>query len=71
MIQSRAMSLVEATANVAVGYILAIVTQIVVFPQFGINAALEDHLAIGLAFVAVSFARSYLVRRLFERLRGQ
>lgn len=50
MTQSRAMSLVEAVTNVVVGYVLAILTQIVVFPWFGIEAALVDHLAIGLAF---------------------
>ena len=32
MKQSRAMSLIEAVANVVVGYALAIATQIVVFP---------------------------------------
>lgn len=70
MTQSRAMSLVEAATNVVVGYVLAIATQIVVFPWFGIEAALVDHLAIGLAFVGVSLVRGYLLRRLFERLRA-
>ena len=72
MTQSRAMSLVEAATNVVVGYVLAIVTQIVVFPWFGMEAALGEHLAIGLAFVCVSLARGYLLRRLFEtvRMRG-
>lgn len=69
MTQSRTMSLVEAITNVVVGYILAIATQIVVFPWFGLEAALGEHLAIGLAFVGVSLARGYLLRRLFERLR--
>lgn len=68
MTQSCAMSLVEAATNVVVGYVLAIVTQIVVFPWFGIEAALGEHLAIGVAFVGVSLARGYLLRRLFERL---
>ena len=68
--QSRAMSFVEATTNVVVGYVLAILTQLAVFPLFGLEAALGEHLAIGMAFVAVSLARSYLLRRLFERLRG-
>jgi hypothetical protein len=68
MKQSRFMSLVEATTNVVVGYLLAIATQIVVFPWFGIDAGLSDHLTIGLAFVGVSLARGYLLRRLFERL---
>jgi hypothetical protein len=69
MTQSRAMSFVEAATNVVMGYVLAIATQIVVFPWFGIEAALGEHLAIGLAFVGVSLARGYLLRRLFERIR--
>jgi hypothetical protein len=69
MTQSRAMSFVEAATNVFVGYVLAIATQIVVFPWFGIEAALGEHLAIGLAFVGVSLARGYLLRRLFETIR--
>ena len=69
MKQSRLMSLVESVANVVVGYVLAIATQIVVFPWFGIETGLAEHLTIGLAFVGVSLARSYLLRRLFEAIR--
>ena len=71
MKQSRVMSLVESVANVIVGYALAIATQLAVFPLFGIEAALGEHLAIGLAFVGVSLARSYALRRLFERIRAR
>lgn len=71
MTQSRGMSLIEAVTNVMVGYFLAIWTQIVVFPWFGIEAAFEDHLAIGLAFVAVSLVRAYVLRRLFEALQAR
>ena len=39
-----------------VGYVLAIATQIVVFPWFGIETGLAEHLTIGLAFVGVSLA---------------
>jgi hypothetical protein len=62
------MSLVESAANVVVGFVLAVATQIVVFPLFGIETGLAEHLQIGGAFVGVSLARSYLLRRLFERL---
>jgi hypothetical protein len=70
MKQTRLMSLAESIANVVVGYALAIATQLVVFPVFDIEAALGEHLAIGLAFVGVSLARGYLLRRLFECLRA-
>jgi hypothetical protein len=69
MKQSRTMSLIEAMTNVVVGYVLAIATQIVVFPWFGIKTGLAEHLAIGLAFVGVSLVRGYLLRRLFEAIR--
>jgi hypothetical protein len=65
MKQSRAMSLIEAVANVIVGYGVAVATQIVVFSWLEIEATLDEHLAIGLAFVGVSLARGYLLRRLF------
>jgi hypothetical protein len=71
MTQSRIMSLVEATTNVLVGYVFAIATQLAVFPVFAIEAALREHLAIGLAFVAVSLAREYPLRRLFEALQAR
>jgi len=67
MKQSRLMSLVEAATNIVVGYVLAIATQIVVFPWFGIATGFAEHLTIGLAFVGVSLVRGYLLRRLFDR----
>ena len=68
MRQSRSLSLVEAGANVLVGFGIAVLTQMVVFPMFGLKAALSDHLTIGLVFTVVSLARGYLLRRLFDRL---
>lgn len=66
MKQSRTMSMAEAATNVVIGYVLAIATQIVVFPWFGIETGLAEHMTIGLAFVGVSLVRGYLLRRLFE-----
>ena len=65
--QSRRHSALESVANVAIGYVVAIAAQIVIFPWFGIYASASDHLLIGLAFTAVSLARSYALRRLFNR----
>lgn len=66
MTQSRRMSAVEAVANVAVGYGVAIATQVAVFPLFGLQASLGDNLAIGAVFTVVSLVRSYLLRRVFN-----
>ena len=71
MAQSRVMSFIESATNVVVGYVLAIATQLVVFPLFGIEVALGEHLAIGLIFLGVSLVRGYLLRRLFEAIRAR
>ena len=69
MSQSRAHSALESVANVAVGYGVAIATQAAVFPLFGLHASAGEHMAITGIFTAVSFVRSYALRRVFERLR--
>ena len=66
MRQSCRMSLAEAAANVVIGYGIAVATQVVVFPVFGIRITLADDLRIGLVFAVVSILRSYALRRLFE-----
>ena len=67
--QSRRMSLVESLANVAIGYGIALLTQLAVFPLFGLSVSLWQNAAIGGIFTVVSIARSYCLRRVFERLR--
>ena len=69
MKQSRAMSLVESGANVIVGYGVAVTTQILIFPIFGLHTTLAQNLKMGAVFTIVSIARSYMLRRLFEAIR--
>ena len=68
MKQSRLMSLMESLANLLVGYVVAVVTQMVVFPLFGLAVTISDNLLIGLIFTAVSIVRSYALRRGFEAM---
>ncbi|CUA98937.1 hypothetical protein Ga0061067_11183 [Pannonibacter indicus] len=69
MKQSRTMSLVESLANVAVGYGIAVLTQILIFPIFGLHTTLAQNLMMGGIFTVVSIGRSYALRRLFEEIR--
>lgn len=64
--QSRLMSLVEAVTNITVGYGVAVLTQIAVFPLFGLHASFGDNLFIRLIFTCVSLIRGYALRRLFN-----
>lgn len=69
MKQSRLMSFIESVANVAIGYGIAVATQMLVFPGFGITTTLAQNMQMGAVFTIVSIARSFAVRRLFERFR--
>jgi hypothetical protein len=70
MSQSGALSLVEATTNVVVGYGLAVLTQFAVFPAVGITLPLQEQLGIGLSFSGVSLLRAFALRRVFEAIGG-
>jgi len=69
MKQTRLMSLIEAVANVLVGYGVAVIAQILVFPVFGLQTTLVQNLKMGLIFSGISLARSFILRRLFEAVR--
>jgi len=71
MKQSRRMSLVEAIANVVVGFCVALLTQIIIFPLFGLRVGLSDNLAITGLFTIASIARSYTLRRTVEAIRAR
>jgi len=66
--QSRVMSFVEAVTNVVVGYGVAVITQIMIFPVFGLHTTLSQNLKIGALFTIVSICRSFALRRLFEAI---
>lgn len=71
MSQSRNMSVVEAVFSTAVGWSLALVTQMLVFPAVGLQVMLWQNLALSLVFSGVSIVRSYAVRRFFSRLEAR
>lgn len=64
--QPASHSFLEACTNVALGFVLALVTQELVYPLFGIRTSFTANSTIAVIFTAVSLARSYLVRRAFE-----
>lgn len=69
MSQTRLQSAVESIANVVVGYGVALLSQLLVFPMFGIHVPFSSNLAIGAWFTVISLVRSYVLRRWFNGLR--
>lgn len=66
--QSKRNSAFEAVTNVAIGYLVSVLANVLILPLFGYNVTIGDSFAIGMAFTAVSLARSYVLRRVFNRL---
>ncbi|MCC2521045.1 DUF7220 family protein [Vibrio coralliilyticus] len=65
--QSKKQSLIESVINVVIGYVVALLSQLTIFPLFGVHLPLTDNLLIGAFFTIVSITRSYVIRRLFNR----
>ncbi|MFN3014477.1 hypothetical protein ACK1CN_00930 [Vibrio coralliilyticus] len=65
--QSKKQSVIESVTNVVIGYVVALFSQLAIFPFFGIHLPFSDNLLIGAFFTIVSIIRSYVVRRLFNR----
>ena len=66
MNQTKLGSLYESLINVVIGYLVALASQLVVFPLVGIEVAFTTNLEIGAWFTLISIVRSYLIRRYFN-----
>lgn len=66
MTQTRTESLIESVINILIGYGVALVSQILVFPMFDIHVSLSTNLWIGAWFTVISLIRSYVIRRWFN-----
>lgn len=66
MSQSRLESLIETVMNTAIGYGVALLSQLLVFSMVGIHVSLTTNLVIGAWFTAISIARGYVIRRWFN-----
>ena len=45
---------------------MAVASQVIIFPFFGVHIRLADNLVIGLWFTLISIVRSYVLRRAFN-----
>lgn len=65
--QTRLQSFIESCVNILIGYSIAILSQIIIFPFFDIYIPITDNLWIGMWFTIVSLVRSYCIRRWYAR----
>jgi hypothetical protein len=67
-IQTKTVSMIESILNVVIGYGVALLSQIIIFPIYGIDINLKTNIVIGFWFTLISIIRSFTIRRLFNRL---
>lgn len=66
--QSKRGSLIETCTGTAIGYSVAVLTQLLVLPMFDLHVTFGENLVIAAVFTVVSLIRGYWVRRLFNWL---
>lgn len=66
MNQTRKGSLVEAVAGTVIGFGVALASQLVIFPMYGVHVPISTDLAITVWFTGVSLVRGYCLRRWFN-----
>ena len=69
MVQPKLESLFESILNVLVGFIISVIATLIVLPLFGFAVTGGQSIIISAVFTVLSIARSYFLRRLFERWR--
>lgn len=66
--QSRTMSLIESVSNVIVGVLIQTGGNWLIFPWFGFHPDFSQLVSISAIMTAISIARSYTMRRLFNQM---
>ena len=64
--QPKHHSWAEAICNTVVGYALALVGQLFIYPALNIHVTLGQNMFIGAVFTLLSLVRSYTLRRVFN-----
>lgn len=67
MSQTKKQSFYEALVNVAVGYVISLISLSIILPLMGIETTASKNVQITLYFTAISIVRSYALRRYFNK----
>lgn len=67
MKQTKKQSLTETVISTFIGLAVSLITQIVVFPLYGMEVSFNQNIQITIIFTFVSIARGYFVRRYFNK----
>ena len=69
MAQTWVSSIVEAKTNIAIGFAINFVANLLVLPLFGFNVSGAQAFGIGIIFTVISLARQLVIRRWFNGMK--
>ena len=65
--QSKWKSFLETVTNTTVSFVQGFLTQLFAFPFFGLHVTYAQNASLVTIFLIVSFVRTYIIRRIFNR----
>lgn len=65
--QTRRLSLIESITQTAIGFIVSLAVQAIIYPLMDIPVTISQNIVITAVFTIVSIIRGYLIRRWYER----
>ena len=68
MSQTKKQSIIEVIANTVVGFIISVGVSVFLFPLMGIPVTFGENLGITLIFTVISLVRSFVMRRIFNKI---
>jgi hypothetical protein len=70
MSQSKKHSLIESITSTLIGLAINTTAQHLIFPLYGIYISWGQNLSIAMIFTVISIARSYIIRRYFNKIKS-
>lgn len=68
-VDDKKSSVMEALTNTVTGLLVSFLIQIIIYPTLDIKVSLDQNLLITLVFFLASFLRSYVIRRVFSKIK--
>lgn len=68
MKQKKVQSLIEAATGTILGLVVSFVIQLILYPILDIEVSIRQNITITIVFFVASICRSYIVRRVFNKL---
>ena len=65
--QSKLDSFIEAVINTFIGFVIAFISQLIIFPIVSVDVTLGQNFILTILFTLVSIIRTYIIRRYFNK----